>query len=615
MLARVGRSTWALGLLVALASWNVALASPFPGLDESWHAALYMAAARGLHFGSQIVFTYGPLGFLGQAWLWSSGLAVVAWLFTAALYLATAISVVWALRRSLGALVAALVATLLMIATPQADIPLALATVWCLAALAPGTPVLAGRLVTFGGAILGATECLVVLRTGPVILVAAALTLAARPDRRRRLPSFAGLAALTLTVLWFASGQTVSNLPDYVRNGAQVVSGYSEAMGTVSFSPLVLPGALLVVASLVAVAVITSSGRRARIGAAAVTAFVGFALYKEATVRADHAHAAVLFSTAAVIAAGLAFGKRRLLAAGTLAAVAALAVLTVPGKAPLKLDPLDHVRAAADQARTVLSPKRRQRRIFAGLLGLALNYRLSAAVLSELTGRTVLVDPWEVAVASAYRLRWQPLPVIQEYSAYTATLDHLNADALRAPGGPERILRENTALVDDAHGPPAIDGRIPAWDPPEKSLAMLCNYVTLRTEARWQVLGKTANRCGAPERAGTLTAQEGRTIVIPPAKPGGVLYARIHGAGVSGLERVRALLYRARLRYVVVNGGAPKRLVPGTAGDGLILDSAPGVDYPAPFGLSPSVRTLRFRGTPGAVRLDLFWMRVSSTHP
>jgi hypothetical protein len=65
-LVRVVGSSWTLGILAALAGWQVALMHPFVGLDASWQAALYMAAERGLGFGTQIVFTYGPLGFLNQ---------------------------------------------------------------------------------------------------------------------------------------------------------------------------------------------------------------------------------------------------------------------------------------------------------------------------------------------------------------------------------------------------------------------------------------------------------------------------------------------------------------------------------------------------------------------
>jgi hypothetical protein len=38
--------------------------APSAGIDPSWVEGLYMAAERGLDFGTQIVFSFGPLGFL-----------------------------------------------------------------------------------------------------------------------------------------------------------------------------------------------------------------------------------------------------------------------------------------------------------------------------------------------------------------------------------------------------------------------------------------------------------------------------------------------------------------------------------------------------------------------
>jgi hypothetical protein len=68
-LERAAGATWLLGLLVAVVSWDVSFAPPSYGLDPSWWSAMYMAAHRGMDFGSQIVFTYGPLAFLREAWL------------------------------------------------------------------------------------------------------------------------------------------------------------------------------------------------------------------------------------------------------------------------------------------------------------------------------------------------------------------------------------------------------------------------------------------------------------------------------------------------------------------------------------------------------------------
>ena len=68
--------TWLLGGLVALFTWRLGFPTPIIGLDPSWNAGLYMAVHRGLAFGTQIIFTYGPLGFLRYTGLWYSDLAV-----------------------------------------------------------------------------------------------------------------------------------------------------------------------------------------------------------------------------------------------------------------------------------------------------------------------------------------------------------------------------------------------------------------------------------------------------------------------------------------------------------------------------------------------------------
>jgi hypothetical protein len=51
-------------VLLAIVTWNVVFLAPSGGLDQGWEYGLYAAAHDGLHFGTDIVFTYGPLGFL-----------------------------------------------------------------------------------------------------------------------------------------------------------------------------------------------------------------------------------------------------------------------------------------------------------------------------------------------------------------------------------------------------------------------------------------------------------------------------------------------------------------------------------------------------------------------
>ena len=76
--------------------------APGGGLDPSWHGALYMATERGMHFGTQLVFTFGPLGFLSVPELWYRGLATAALAFQGALHLLLCVALVYSLRRHLG---------------------------------------------------------------------------------------------------------------------------------------------------------------------------------------------------------------------------------------------------------------------------------------------------------------------------------------------------------------------------------------------------------------------------------------------------------------------------------------------------------------------------------
>src|SRR4051794_2981556 len=52
----------AIVLVLVLATWAIPSAQPQPGLDGSWGIGLDLGLARGLEFGRELIFTYGPLG-------------------------------------------------------------------------------------------------------------------------------------------------------------------------------------------------------------------------------------------------------------------------------------------------------------------------------------------------------------------------------------------------------------------------------------------------------------------------------------------------------------------------------------------------------------------------
>jgi hypothetical protein len=60
----------------------------------------------------------------------------------------------------------------------------------------------------------------------------------------------------------------------------------------------------------------------------------------------------------------------------------------------------------------------------------------------------------------------------------------------------------------------------------------------------------------------------------------------------------------------VVNGETRCRLVPETAGDGLLLRAAPGIADPGPFDPVPEAKTLAVEGGADRITYDFFALQV-----
>jgi hypothetical protein len=598
-----------LGAAVALFTWRVGVAPPGTGLDQSWIAGLYMSAHRGLDFGTQIAFTWGPLAFLRLPYLYYEGLAMLGLVYSAALYTALCVSLVWVCRRSFNTAVAVAISFVVLAALPAVSVTLVLATVWCLVAVGREPPGFSYRLVALGGGAFGAIECLVRLSSGPLILALAGVTLVGLA-RWRELATFAGTAVAVFVALWVAAGQGAGNLSDFARTSFELVSGYSQAMVFVAAPAWQVPAAVGVCVLLVACATLCAAGRRRRIVAGCVMALAAFSIFKEGMVRFEAAHVEFFFATATALLLALPW-RRALwpLAAASVAGVGFLALQTSPSVAARQFEPLGHARSFLDAAEILVDRSTREAVAAQGRASMLSDYRLDPATLHLLRGRSVTILPWETAVAWAYGLDWDPLPVFQNYAAYTSYLDRLDSEALLAPTGPVRVLRMNPGPT-DVPGL-SVDARLPAWDPPQLSQTMLCNFTALRTTKRWQVLTRSSDRCGAPRLLRSVATEYGGTVQVPKVPGDRVVFARIAGAGVSGSERLRALLFRATPRYLVANGGAAYRLVPGTASDGLIMSVPRRDDLPGPpFRLSPDAHTISPQGASGPLTVSFYEMPI-----
>jgi hypothetical protein len=610
-------------LLVAL-TWPIASPVPSPGPDPSWVAGLYMALGQGIHFGPDFVFAYGPLGFLEQPALYDSELWVVALLFRASIYAALAAALLWSARRALPLVLAIpLVYAVLVVGYLEAAAVL-LAFLACVASLSNRSPPPRSYLVPIGGAFLAAIELLAKLNFGITIVGLCLVAILAGDERRRALPLFAGTLTASLLLLWLLARQPAANLVDYAANSLQVLSGYSQAMtADITDVSWQRPFAVLAILLLIGAAILgDASTHKRRLGAAVLAAVFGFAMFKQSFVRQGLGNASDFFPLMLGAALGLAWRLPTRVprlpshapALLLLVPLAVLSVLALPSTSLWRsLEPGDHLEYLRQDLRALADAGERDRLREQGASSMAAGYRLDRKSLALLRQRQVAVDPWEIGAAWAYGLDWKPLPVIQGYQAYTPALDSLNVAALSGPERPSAILRQNPGAFSGSVGS-SIDDRYLAWDPPAAALEMLCRYRPVRTTRRWQVLYPAGDRCGPPRLISRLNTSTGEAINVPPPPPHSVVFARVDGLGVEGLESLRSLLYRARERWATLDDGRSWRVVPGTLGDGLVLRSDERIDFPEPFGLAPQARTISFRlaGAEREIEVEFFAQRIFS---
>jgi hypothetical protein len=584
-------------LVVALTvlTWPVTSVTPAAGLDNSWQAGLSLALARGLVFGRQVVFTYGPLGLVTEPRAVTGGTLVLGLLGAAAMQLALVAVVLRSLRRRFSWPIAALIALVgvSIIVSVSAGLPpldeIAFGLVAIALAQPPARARAAARTLALAGGVLAGLALLVKFNDGIGAATIVAVGLLGSVSRRRHLAIAALAFLLTTTIAWLALGEPLAALPDYIRTGISIVEGYVDAMGYNLLGATGQWELLVVIASAIVLAAaawssLADAPLRRRVSLAACVVLVHYFVAREMFVRYDAGHAAAL---ALLLAVPLTIPWRRGqlvtgVAIATGLAVASLAAFGAEGLAIGSVfEPGTRLSALVSDVNTAVSP---QGAIASDSHDLQLIEAVPLSIVGALDGHCVDTEPVEVSAIVAYpHWRWCPIGVMQSYAAYTTKLDNLDAAGYaNARRGPDRVLRQNAA----------IDGRNPTWESPAAMLSLLCHFKEIGRGGQWQALARIPDRCGKPRLLGTVHSDAGDVVHVPPAPPGDVLVAQIHGLQVHNGERLKTLFTRAADRSLAINDAVTFRVVPDTLTDGLILDVPRYADYRAPFNFSLDVGTI-----------------------
>jgi hypothetical protein len=563
-------------LLVGWLCFPGSYEAPSTGLDPSWIVGLNLFAAPGLRFGRDLIFTYGPLGYLARPLDVGDHLVVANWV-RAAVFAGTLGTAALLLRR-----------------------PARRPSVWLFLALLPlGTAI--GRELDYEmlGLILLLCSAAVAERWGWLFLPAAGLTAVVpwikfgsgacaamtlgvalaiwlRLHGRWRVVVLAsGLGVFSFGVLSRGLVGSWKGLADFLHASWEIARGYNASMVTLGHDDVVV-ASILVLSLLGAAAAWVIRIRPREVASLAIGSVLVVYAWKHSMVRQDPSHSVIFFAVVfSCVLIWLLLTEDRRLRQVWVALLLVLLVclgvtMTAPGFEQRSRDLVDILkgRRGSRNLLALLRPAEARRSLRqAEAANLAADV-LPAEWLEILGQEAVLVVPWEISICLGNHLRCVPYPTLQMYSTYTPMLDRWTADRLR-----EVAPRFVIASLD------AIDDRNMLWDCPETWETLLRGWEVLRQDSERGYLLLTRRATRSPWEERQISQVQGRAeawIPLPPRK--GPLRARLvfRQRWWAGLERT---LFRARpvtLSLMTESGQKQVfRLVLETAADGLLIDAAP----------------------------------------
>lgn len=551
------------------------------GLDPSWVYAINELPYTDAVYGRDVVFSFGPLGYLvtpldiGSNLVLASGLAIATQVASATVLLHHA----WRTKRWLPIL-AFLV---LLILAPSVGLLYEHRLLLTLALLLSISPMdrVAWKVATLVAMALAAVLLFTKLTSGlaaVAMLGAAALTwILQRHVRKRDALFFVGLPLLgmaALLTLVLLGG--FADLLEWLAAVSQFTAGYSEAMSYPSplSVTLLVTGTILVFAT---GAVLMSRRDPAVIPVALALGVLILLAFRHGIVRhyGRFVPAIVLVALPIIM---VCLRSRRGLAPGFVASsiivVLTFAMTTVADcMCPWGPDVMRPATGWNNLVSVVRLSDTRQRLADETSSRLAED-RLPAEMVTAIrsAGGSVDAIPWEIAFAPANRLDWQPNPVLQTYSAYTASLDRRTADHFRSSDAPDSLLVQFTE----------IDARHPMLGAPAMWRGILENYAPGPLPIAEGPFGQVALFARrAPDdlslrRIGRVTGSGSQWIPIPASTH--LVFGSIDlRHDLSG--RIAALVWRVEPLLIdlkLAEGGViTVRFLPSTAVNGMLLNRLP----------------------------------------
>ena len=444
--------------------------------DDSWEMVLHAAFNAHLQFGHDIVFTFGPWGFLyGGYYPPTFLICAAAWTIIAFVFwwVGWRVANHFSSNRFFAWLWFMGFAGVAGMRVEQSfDIRM---IGWALLLLLLHFFVEDGSFSARQVLLVFVSGMLALVKFTGLIEIAAVVMLIAADDvfRRRRFPWLVVLFAGSVLFFWILAGQHLALLWSFLRYSFVLGGGYTEAMmWTPPGETLTAAGMVLATAALVVWLGYAAWVQRRFFGIFPMSGLGSmlFFTFKHGYVRYDQIHeitAALQLLLAALACLAVAWPvlRKKIWWAGAGGFVALAGIYIFCSATFSRCYREQHFpdeRLWKDFAWTlnsknVLAPARllsdpeHLRNVYAKNLAEVRN----TFPLPPIEG-SVDVYPWNQAVLFAHGLQYDPRPVIQSYCAFTPELAELNAAHLRGSNGPDNVLFDIEPT--DAHFPSLEDG-------------------------------------------------------------------------------------------------------------------------------------------------------------
>lgn len=531
----------------------------FPGhhLDWSWAYAMNVAVAKGLQFGRDIVFTYGPLAsvstglyhpatdfgtMLGRLIL-AAAVIMVFWGSCDRRYLfwLLALPLVLSQHYGLDPIFIMLPPMFLLFCVRNSFGEPARTVTVVLAAAAFGLMPLIKGSFTPAVAICGFATLLILWRQSRGLVLGAIAVFGA-----------------VLISGWLLRGQSLGGLLNYFIAQQPIISGYSDAM---AFNGPMVEVAIYISAAMVLLLAIWRSEVRVPWFAFGAIALALFMAFKAGFVRHDgHAMAAgfavllLSFFVAVWVPGRLSFSALVVAAASHIFIVSNY-VETSPSMLAGRFT--DSIAASIRGIKARLSNSGE----FDEKLEAA-NGQIRAAIPLPDTKGSADAYPIDLAALFGNHIDWKPRPILQSYSAYTPKLVELN-DAHLKKDGPDRVFFRTSA----------IDGRFPNIEDGPSWLTLLEKYRPTGFSGEFAVLDRQANSTRVSEISiKSLEPQLGENISLIGID--GPIFARIEMSPTI-MGKLLNLAFKSpelRIELTYANGEkADYRYVAGMGATGFVL--------------------------------------------